>query len=291
MADFRFLHNSDARQWVISAPRRANRPNSDSVKSISSKMDANCPFCVKNLHEDPLYINGEVRILSNKFPFATIHEVVIHSESHYKSFESLPIDLVKDIFIAFRQRYITHEKKGRVYIFHNREKDGGESILHPHSQIVILPYDVSINTPTLQKSDLIASQIAFENSNFVLFCPQKSQWPDEVWITPKRSHNSFGEVNDIEMKDFASIVSRLFQIYLIRYEGVFPCNFYIYPGDNWYFRLIPRKKIMGGLEVGTGIFVNTQDTKETVNFIKTHLDNPNEWLIRISHQAEYNPHS
>lgn len=48
---------------------------------------------------------------------------------------------------------------------------------------------------------------------------------------------------------------------------------------------------MGGLEVGTGIFVNTQDTKETVNFIKTHLDNPNEWLIRISHQAEYNPHS
>ena len=55
-----------------------------------------------------------------------------------------------------------------------------------------------------------------------------------------------------------------------------PFNFYIYPQQDWYLRLIPRLKTLGGLEIGTGIFVNTQDPNETISFIKEHFNDFNE---------------
>ena len=52
-------------------------------------------------------------------------------------------------------------------------------------------------------------------------------------------------------------------------------------------RIIPRVKSLGGFEVGTGIFVNTQDPNETIEFIKEHFENPKEEKITTSHRAEY----
>jgi len=44
---------------------------------------------------------------------------------------------------------------------------------------------------------------------------------------------------------------------------------------------------LGGFEIGTGIFVNTQDPRETMAFIKEHLQAPNIEKIKKEHQAEY----
>lgn len=56
-------------------------------------------------------------------------------------------------------------------------------------------------------------------------------------------------------------------------------------------RIIPRTKSMGGFELGTGIFINTQDPKETFAFLKEHFEKPDEEKIRTSHQADYNRHA
>jgi len=52
-------------------------------------------------------------------------------------------------------------------------------------------------------------------------------------------------------------------------------------------RLIPRAKTLGGFEIGTGIFINTQGPEETIEFIKEHFDTPNIEKIKREHQAEY----
>jgi UDPglucose--hexose-1-phosphate uridylyltransferase len=52
-------------------------------------------------------------------------------------------------------------------------------------------------------------------------------------------------------------------------------------------RIIPRLKVPGGFELGTGIFVNTQDPKETIEFIKEHFDHPNVEKIKTIHKATY----
>jgi hypothetical protein len=44
---------------------------------------------------------------------------------------------------------------------------------------------------------------------------------------------------------------------------------------------------VGGFELGTGIYVNTQDPNETISFIKEHFVYPNHEKIKKHHQAEY----
>ncbi len=234
-----------------------------------------------------------VRVVPNKFPFAPIHEIVIHSPDHHKNFGELPLSQVELILQTYRQRFIIHKDKGQVYIFHNRGEAGGESLPHPHTQIAVVPNEVKMDIPRLDPSASAGigpenpAQDHVQTSNFYLFCPQTSQWPDEIWVAPKNRGRSYSEITNEEISDLAHILGRLIQIFDLRHGNEFPFNFYIYPGGDWYLRLIPRLKILGGLEIGTGIFVNTQDPKETIAFIREHFEEPNEEKIKREHQASY----
>jgi len=307
MPDFEFLQNPLAKNWVILSPRRAKRPD------IANGLEPLCPFDVGKENEDeevyrvpkmvakdffpetqkidPLQ-DWKIRVVKNKFPFAPIHEVIIHSQDHNKNFGELPLPQVELILQTYRSRYKEHQDKGQVYIFHNRQKGGGESLPHPHSQLVVIPSEIKLDSiPRLAARDEMKvaakDQIFKETNHFVIFCPRTSQWPDEVWIAPKERGNLFSSIKDVQISDLAFTLTRLVQIFDLRHGLEFPFNFYIYPGGDWYLRIIPRVKVLGGFEVGTGIYVNTQDPKETIEFIKEHFENPNEEKIKTVHQASY----
>ena len=327
MADFQFLKNFIAKKWVIWAPRRSKRTN------VGKKPEAVCPFCIgREADEEELYrvggqagdSNWHIRVIPNKFPFAPHHEIIIHSPDHHKNIDELPFSQVELIFQTYRQRYNVHAKLGphfakaswgkQVYIFHNRGIAAGESLPHPHTQLVVIPGEVTLEIPVLDY-DVIArrekratrqshawkrllrsfsvarnddtNDNVLETEHFLLFCPKTSEWPDEVWIAPQRSGTVFGQITDKEITDLAFALTRIIQIFDLRHQDEFPFNFYVYPGKNWYLRLIPRIKILGGFEVGTQVMVNTQDPKETFAFIKEHFWQPDHEKIKSSHQAEY----
>jgi UDPglucose--hexose-1-phosphate uridylyltransferase len=288
MPDFQFIEDHYNRRISILAPRRSHRP--DNAKGTVPV----CPFCVGiEQKEKELYRIGGVKgdphwrvlVVPNLFPFAPHHEVIIHSQNHTDSFRSLPFEHVENIIAVYRDRYNFHmeHKHGQVYIFHNHREAAGESLRHPHSQLVVIPFGTHLDTPVLR----IPEQDTFEVDHFLLFCPITSQWPDEVWIAPKKNGKRFGEITDEEMAHFAGILQRLVHIMALRHGNMFPYNFYIYPGTDWYLRLIPRSKILGGFELGTNIYVNTQDPKETIAFIKEHFYLPNEEKIKTIHKATY----
>lgn len=305
MADFRFLQNPLSRKWVILAPRRAKRPD------VGAGTEPVCPFCIgREIGEQEAFRvpakesfqsnqtvqssndqNWKVRVINNKFPFAPIHELVIHSPSHYKNFGEFPLDHVFLILETYRLRYNVHKDKGHVYIFHNRGLKGGESLPHAHTQIAVIPSEVSHDIPRLDPSAFTGTDTdALSFGQFSIFCPQTSQWPDEVWIAPKLGGRAFGEITDREISDLSFILTRLILIFDLRHGNNFPYNFYIYPGGDWYLRIIPRIKTLGGFEVGSGIFVNTQDPKETIAFIQKHFKTPDYEKISQDHQAEYHSH-
>ena len=127
MADFTFLKNDITRKWVISAPRRASRPNLNDQALL-------CPFCPGQEKNDPeVYrVGGEkgdsdwkIRVVTNKFPFAPHHEVIIHSPDHHKNFDELPFSQVELILKTYQKRYKVHQKHGQVYIFHNSGRAAG----------------------------------------------------------------------------------------------------------------------------------------------------------------------
>lgn len=288
MPDFEFIEDHYNRKWSVLAPRRAHRPNTESHTAPT------CPFCrgIEKKEKELFRIGGkegdgnwEVLVVPNKFPFAPNHEVIIHSQHHEDSFRSLPFEHVVKIIETYRERYNFHmeHKHGQVYIFHNHKGEAGESLRHPHSQLVTVPFGVRMDSPVIHVPDEV-----FQIDHFLLFCPQTSQWPDEVWITPQKTGTRFGEISDEAMQHFAAIIQRLVHIMTLRHGNNFPYNFYIYPGIDWYLRLIPRVKILGGFELGSNIYVNTQDPKETLAFLKEHFYVPNEAKIKSVHKAAYN---
>lgn len=267
-------------------PKRAKRPNQ------SKKNFDFCPFCIGNEENDPEVYrvggnpkdsNWEIRVIKNKYPFAPIHEIIVHSPDHHKNVDELPMSQVELLFSTYKQRTAAHLKKGQVYIFHNRGEFAGESIPHPHSQLVVIPKEVTLDIRPLVSAD----NGVVETNFFTIFCPSVSQWPDEIWVAPKKKKSPFGETFEEEVIDLAFVMQRLVHILSIRYGEGFSFNYYIAPGKDWYIRLVPRKKILGGFEVGTGVWVNTQDPKETFAFVKAHFENPDEELIRREHMAEY----
>ncbi len=275
MADFKFLQIPGSGNWVISAPKRGKRP--DQTKGEEPE----CHF--EPRIEPEIYSLNQVRVVVNKYPFAPIHEIIIHSDDHHKNFDEMPLSQSKDVFEVFRSRFREHKDKGQVYIFHNQGKNAGESLPHPHTQLVVIPKEVKLEIPPLRLGDEEIKEL----SSFYIFCPKTSEWPDEVWVAPKREGRSFGEATGEEIKELAFIVSRLIQIFDIRHGHEFPFNFYIYPKDGWYLRITPRLKILGGFEIGTNVFVNTQDPAETFAFIKEHFDNPDFEKIKSAHRADY----
>ena len=294
MVDFQFLQNPISKKWVILAPRRANRPD------VAKGAEPVCPFCLgKEQGEKEVYrvggsegdFNWQIRVVPNKFPFAPIHEIIIHSPDHYKNFGELPLSQVELIFKTYRQRYNIHQNKGQVYIFHNRGEAAGESLPHPHTQLVVMPSNVRMDLPRLASEGELPTvakdQETQETRHFTLFCPKTSQWPDEVWIASQKRGRLFGEITDEEIADLSHIVTRLVEIFNLRHGHEFPFNFYIYPGGDWYLRLIPRGKVLGGFEIGTGIFINTQDPQETISFIKEHFETADIDKIKTQHQTEY----
>ncbi|MBI5044615.1 MAG: hypothetical protein HZC02_01705 [Candidatus Levybacteria bacterium] len=289
MDEFQFLKNQQSKKWVISAPRRAKRPD------VANGTEPACPFCPgRESNETELYRIGgktgddawEVRVVPNKFPFAPIHELVIDTPDHHVSFDAFPVEHTQRILQTYRHRYNEHSHAGQVYIFHNHGEKAGESIPHSHTQIAVIPEKVYLDIPRLQ-TVVHDMPTGYQSQHFSVFCPSDSVWPDEVWIAPKKSGRLFGEVTDDELSDAAGVLSSLITIFNLRYNSDFPYNFYIYPGGDWYLRIIPRQKTLGGFEVGTNVFVNTQNPKETLAFIKTHMNNPDVDSIIKDHQAEY----
>lgn len=285
--DFKFIQNGVSKKWIISAPKRAKRPDS------ASEEIPLCPFCPESVEkEKTLYeISSKspksgwlVKVIENKFPFAEIHEIVIHSEDHHKSFDELPLEQSELIFKTYRERFKIHQDKGHVYIFHNHGEASGESLPHPHSQLVVIPDFVRLDIPPVDFSSKEDSQ---ETEHFTIFAPLSSEWPDEVWLKPKIPNTFYSEISDLEVKDLAKAIYRLIQIFDLRHGSEFPFNFYISPFKGWYLRIVPRVKRLGGFEIGTNMSVNSQNPKETIAFIKEHFEIPNAEKIKTHHQANY----
>lgn len=271
--EFKFVQNPLTKKWVIIAPRRAKRPD------VAKGVEPTDPFCPGREHLEPHEVfrlgSGapfkpvwEVRVVPNKFPFAPIHEVIIHSQDHHKNFEELKIEQVQKIIWVYRQRFQTHRDKGNVYIFHNHGRSGGESLPHPHTQLAVVPSRITVLTERLGNPD----NLVLRTKLFNIYTPTYSGWPYEAVVVPDKRGRKFWEIDDGELEEFALIIKSIITTLKRKFGPEFPYNFYIYPGGDWYWRIIPRSKPIGGFELSSQIFVNTVEPEEAREYFKKNLE-------------------
>lgn len=290
----KFVPDIKTSRWVVISPQRIGRPGAEEIGQKSKRNV--CPFCLGNEKETPpeaLRVgDGEankpgwkVRVVPNKFPITDIHEVIIHSPDHDKDIEKLSYNQVLNIFKVYKQRYLVHDKDGQVIIFCNHGRQAGASLIHPHSQLVVIPKQINLDSLSLEP----ACNIVHETDYMLAYCPDFSQWPYEIWLAPKTEilngtveldksqsglplgaiqvGTKFGDISDAELEDLVSILQKT----LKKLNNLFPnfyYNYYIYPGEKWYLRIIPRLVDRAGFELGTGLLVNIKDPTEAAKEIR-----------------------
>jgi len=263
-------------RWVIIASSRLSRPEETHSSSKQKKTKKKtCVFCENNEKLSPTEVSRigkgkvnesgwKVRVISNKYPITDYHEIIIHSPDHEKNIEDLSKQQVGHILFAYRERFRFYRKLGQVLIFCNNGEQAGASIQHSHSQLVVIPSQINLDTLAKEPTNNVVS----DTLNFISYCPDFSQWPYEVWITPKDGSGKFADLTDVQVEEMASVLQKLIKqlkkIYTDHQISHIPFayNFYIYPGHNWYLRIIPRFVYRAGFELGTGLNVNIVDPSE-----------------------------
>lgn len=255
-------------EWLIISPRRAKRPHQ---KSGRSKIL--CPFDEGSEGMTPPEITrvGEgqsnrpgwrMRVVPNLYKITDIHEVIIHSPDHKKDITSLPLEHVQELFQLFQDRYNAHQGAGYPLIFNNSGPEAGASLPHPHSQVAVIPAHVSLSSPLAQKPH----NIALKGKSLVAFCPDFSTWPYETWIEPYPRGKNFGQVDKMQLMELAKMTQQILQSLTSAHLGL-SYNFYIYPGEDWYLRIMGRSLTKAGFELGSGVQVNTVDPAEVVKIL------------------------
>ncbi len=269
----KFVPDIKTQRWIVIAPTRVDRPD-EHVTEVKKPV---CPFCSGNEGMTPpeVYrLGGEgewnkpgwqVRVVPNKFPITDIHEVIIHSPAHDKDIADFDSAQVARILTVYKTRFQYHLPDGQVMIFSNHGEHAGASLDHPHSQLVVIPRQ--INLDALVKEPVM--NIIEDNTFFVTYCPDFSQWPYEVWIASKKENTMFSDITDEEIKDLAEILQRTLKRLKIKYSipqtkkihdsAPFAYNYYIHHAKNWFIRIIPRLIHRAGFELGTGLSVNVID--------------------------------
>lgn len=269
----RFVPDIKTQRWIVITPARLNRPH---VGDKGEKKSNVCPFCVGNEKNTPpeIFRMGKgvkdepgwwIRVIPNKFPISDIHEVIIHSPDHIKDIDEFSVSHIEMILDVYRSRFKVHRDDGQVIIFCNHGETAGASLVHPHTQLVVIPRQ--INLDALAREAVM--NVVEDNKSFVSYCPDFSQWPYEVWIASKKDDTMFCDISDEEIKDLAPLLKKTLQRLKKKHEEFntktmsetkeFAYNFYIHHGRNWFIRIIPRLIHRAGFELGTGLSVNVVD--------------------------------
>jgi len=207
----------------------------------------------------------KVRVIANKFPISDFHEVIVHSPDHDLDLPTISREQMSLVLTVYRQRFNYHValKHGQVVIFYNHNVHAGASLEHSHSQLVVVPPRFRVTG--LEKQPEV--NVVFKTKHFSLYCPEFGQWPYELWAVPIVSGKTFGQISDEELSDLAGIIPKVSAVMVEKFlhheelhkhpgQDDVPFNYYVYHGQDWFLRFIPRLIHPGGFELATGMNVN-----------------------------------
>jgi len=317
-------------RWVIISTERSRRP-SDFTQEERRSVGGFCPLCEGNEDRTPPEVlafrgNGiapnspgwSLRVVPNKFPALRIegelnregdgifdkmngigaHEVVVETPLHHETLATLPLNAVRDVLWAYRERIIDLRRDERlryVIVFKNYGAAAGASLEHAHSQIIALPIIPTSVREEIEGSknyflykdrcvycDIIRQElqqkkrVIAENSGFVSIVPFASRFPFETWILPKIHQPAYEQMEPSLYGQAAEILSNT----LLRLKQVLddpPYNYIIHTSSfieqdrdfyHWHFEIMPKLTKVAGFEWGTGFYINPTPPEEAAEYMR-----------------------
>ena len=226
------------------------------------------------------------------------HEVLIESPLHNRQpadFSLEDLALVLEMYHRRCSALAADENWQYIQLFRNRGRAAGASIVHPHSQLIALPfvpdpvrrelerarryYRATGSCPycaLLARERAAAARIVAENEYFTAFMPYASHFPFEMRLLPRRHQSSFLETSAVERRALAALLGEVLKGLAQALDDP-PYNYYLrsaplrsgpLPAYHWRLELIPRLATPGGFELSTGIYINVTLPEEAARFIR-----------------------
>jgi len=291
-------------KYVIITPGRAKRPR-DIKEQTVIKRTGSCPFCVDNVDKknilDKIKRHDKWRVMSirNIFPAVTYdnekaygtQEVIIESPHHAKELAELEekdIELVLRMYARRTKEISKNEKIDYILCFKNQGSKAGASIVHAHSQVFathILPPDIHEELGLAQayevkhgicpycdmvKREMKTERKIFEDRHVVAFTPYASEYHYEVWIFTKRHLDNITKLNNDEFKSFSKVYKKI----LMKLQSIdmsFNCFLHQVISDrsqHFYMKIQPRDSVWAGVELGSGLVINSIPPEEAAKFYR-----------------------
>lgn len=319
MSEFR--QDIVSKHWILFAANRGSRPL-DFIHPPASpppdhlpELEKSCVFCPGNegfnqeIVSYPPNKNWVVRVIPNKFEalghsggrvrsdFYNVregigdHEVII-TRSHNVLTAFLPddiMDLNLKVYVERMRELSNHPEVEYVHVVQNHGRDGGASILHPHSQIFATPFvpehlhdevtgsylyfqetGACIYCETIYKELEDKERIVLDDKDFLVFAPFASRMPYALRIIAKKHRASFMDITTNERQSLVKVLKYVLQ--KIYYKLNNPAyNYYIHTlpvthslltryderSYHWHLEILPRLNVWGGFELGSEVYVNT----------------------------------
>lgn len=238
-----------------------------------------------NPDHQPNQPDWKVRVIPNKYPISKHHEVIIHSPSATADFDRMSLRQVERVVETYMKRFKYLSDKGQVFLFCNHGSEAGASIAHPHSQIMALPkipaaMEEKIKSVTsyydregqckycqlIEAEQLNGRRLVFENEFFMVVCPEASGWPYQLQLLPKIHQAQLVSANK---PDQIKAMAESLQVMVSLYNSVLDrpaYNWWVHSVKgyffHWHLDMVPRLKVLAGVELGAGLMVNDRISPE-----------------------------
>ncbi|MCU0678850.1 MAG: DUF4931 domain-containing protein, partial [Planctomycetes bacterium] len=269
---------------------------------------ADCPFCPEHIARENVLDEikakdgkaWQVLSLKNIYPAVTLdndkafgtQETIIETPLHAKELAELEEEQVESVLRMYARRtkeISRNEKIDYILCLKNQGSKAGASIVHAHSQIFathILPPDIHEELGLAQsyrikhgvcpycdtiKNEMKSERKIFEDSSVAAFAPYASEYHYEAWVFTKRHLDNITQLNDEEFKSFARILKTI----LIKLRALdLSFNFFLHQvvsnrDQHFYLKIQPRGSIWGGVELGSGLVINSVPPEEAAKYYRS----------------------
>ena len=217
--------------------------------------------------------------LFTALPARGAHEVIVNSPAPVMSLAELPIEQVRLAVEVWRERMRAQQDAAYVHLCVNERLAGGATQPHTHAQLFALGFVPAIVARERERygahatrtmggnllEDLIQEEVRRRDrvvaidDEAVLTCPYASRHEYALMLTPRRRRERFEDEGPTGAALLHDALSRLRR----RFGASPPLNLWIRtaPRDAdrfcWRIDIVPRLTREAGLELGTGVHLNT----------------------------------
>lgn len=219
------------------------------------------------------------RDLFTATPARGSHEVVVNAPDPVPSLALLDVEQVKGAVDVWRERMRAHADAAYVHVIVNERREAGASLPHTHAQIYALDFvpaavarererfgayatrtmGGNLLQDLVQEEVKLSERIVAIDDEAVLMAPYGARFPYQLMLAPRRPRARFDDDGPTGAALLHDGLGRL-----ARHLGASPpLNLWIRtaPRDAdrfcWRIDIVPRLTREAGLELGTGVHLNT----------------------------------